>query len=108
MIQKLYFDMVADYLAQASEEEKRNFINSHRSFEYFYLKNGYFDHHKDYQNSVGNYLYELSGMLNKKAKEVGLEDAETYYPRIAEELKLLHKQQEEVTQDVETLVPSYA
>ena len=96
--------MVADYLAQASEEEKRNFINSHRSFEHFYLKNGYFDQRKDYQNSVGKYLEKLSGMLNDTAKEVGLEDAETYYPRITEELKQHHNKQEELIQAVE---PSY-
>jgi hypothetical protein len=108
MIQNVYFEMVADYLAQASEEDKRNFINSHRSFEYFYLKNGYFDHHKDYRNSVGKYLEELSGMLNETAKEVGLEDAETYYLRIAEELKQHHKQQEEVAHTVDAVVPSYA
>lgn len=100
MIDTIYFSMVADYLAQATEEEKRNFINSHRSFEHFYLKNGYFDHRKDYQNSVGKNLAKLSGMLNDTAKEVGLEDVETYYPRILEELKQHHKQQEELAQVV--------
>ena len=106
MIDTIYFSMVANYLAQASEEEKRNFINSHRSFEHFYLKNGYFDHRKDYQNSVGKYLEKLSGMLNDTAKEVGLEDAETYYPRIEEELMQHHKQQEKMAHTVDAVVPS--
>ena len=105
MVDFIYFNMVADYLAQASEEEKRNFINSHRSFEYFYLKNGYFDHKKVYQNSVGEYLAELSGKLNETAKEVGLEDAETYYPRITEELSAKHRELEERQKVAEVNVP---
>ena len=112
MIDKIYFDMVADYFATASEEEKRNFINSHRSFEHFYLKNGYFSHKKDYQESVFNFLSKFSGLFNEVAVDVGLEDAETYYPRITKELMEQHRLQEEkaeqVKENVDALVPSYA
>lgn len=112
MIDEIYFDMVADYFATASEEEKRNFIISHRSFEHFYLKNGYFDHKKDYQESVSNFLSKFSGLFNEVAVDVGLEDAETYYPRITKELMEQHRLQEEKTEEVkenvDALVPSYA
>lgn len=105
MIDVIYLGIVADYLVNATEEKKRELVNSHRAIEYFYLDNCYFIHQKDFIGSVRKYLERMSAMLNDTAIEVGLEDNETYYSRIVEELKQKHAQLEESKEQVEVCVP---
>lgn len=105
MIDSIYFGIVEDFLANATEEEKRQLVNSHRALVYFYLNNGYCVHRKDFELSVGKHLQRMSVLLNDTAKEVGLEDNETYYPRIIKEMQSKHVQPEENKELVEELVP---
>ncbi len=107
MIDQIYFEIVENYLATATEEEKRVLIQSHRSFERFYLQNGYYCHRKEYQLSVGEFIMNMSILLDDTAKELGLEPLEVYYPKLKSELDE-YRHLEESKETVETCVPTEA
>lgn len=94
-------ELLKRYFDQASAEEKHNLVQSYRLLERYFLDNMLDGTHP---NLESNFI-ETSVFIEDVAIEVGLESNESYYPKLTEELKEKHRQQEGSKILVEETVP---
>ena len=93
-------ELLKGYLDQASAEEKYRLVRSYRSIEKYFLDNMLDGTHKPLEK----HFIDIAVTLGDTATEVGLEDNETYYTKLTEELKAKHRRLEESKKEAEVLV----